>query len=514
MHVSKKASPLDELLAINDDTLKTEFDRMSQLTAAERGDEPQAVDTLPCGSDDTDHGEFAVVLQSSSLTSTHVDNLTAENQDVVKDHQEKAVKLVSQLVRLIDGSLPDKEVLSQLRMSHVNKHNFDGSNGYLIMFYVVKSAAEDAKRPSNRKPAVRKMHLDRLMGLTLQGRSVDGEDHITSLGSHDAIMIMDAGRDGNATPLLSSVKIGDQAHPHQQCNVRETHAPCGASAFIAICIPQHLSSQVVTTRRLTPLTICYTEEAVMKNRQVNRGFQCLDQTEKCYSLIGPHALQLPQRENKHFKLGGASTAGTSLQGVCGPSDDCVWKMPVAQKKLHYGAEGRTTEHEESRDKYPVRNDDDMEPVNFWQMAPQVYEELLWRMNAKAVIDMTSNIDTLPVVCLEQGIMYVGITFNSQAVENLKRRLAVVVFQKFLDEASPLYKASLAKTIHDITTGESAISEPIPKAKAKAKAKTKAKAAAAAAAAAAAVAAGAGGLHVADADDEDGDEGDDCSGAEL
>ena len=113
-------------------------------------------------------------------------------------------------------------------------------------------------------------------------------------------------------------------------------------------------------------------------------------------------------------------------------------------------------------------------------------------------------------------MYVGITFKSQAVENLKRRLAVVVFQKFLDEASPLYKASLAKTIHDITTGESTISEPIPKAKAKAKAKTKAKAkaAAAAAAAAAAVAAGAGGAHVADADDDEGDEGGDGSGAEL
>jgi hypothetical protein len=255
----------------------------------------------------------------------------------------------------------------------------------------------------------------------------------------------------------------------------------------------------------------------MKNHQVNRGFQCLDQTEKCYIPIGPHALHLPQGDNKHFKMGGATTAGTNLQGVCGPSDDCVWKMPVGQKKLHYGAEGRTTEHDEGRDRYPARNDDEMEPVNFWQMSPQVYDELLWRMNAKAVIDMTANVDTLPVVCLEAGIMYVGITFNSQAMENLKRRLAVVVFQKFLDEASPLYKAPLAKTIHDITSGESTINEPTAKAKAKAKVKAKAKAKpkarAAAAAAAAAVAAGAGGAPAADAEDEC-DEGGDESGTEL
>ena len=220
MFVSKKANPLDELLPVHENTLKNEFDNITALTATERREEPQAVDTPPCGSDDPDHGEFAVVLQSSNLTMTHVDNLTAENQDVVKDHQDKASKLVAQLIRLIDGSLPDKEVLGQLRMSHINRHNFDGATGYLIMFYDVKSAAEDAKRPANRKPAVRKAHLDRLMSLTLQSRSADGEDNITSLGSHDAIMIMDAGRDGNASPLLASVKIGDQAHPAPQCNVR------------------------------------------------------------------------------------------------------------------------------------------------------------------------------------------------------------------------------------------------------------------------------------------------------
>ena len=88
MHVSKKANPLDELLSVNDDTLKTEFDNISKLTATERGEEPHAVDTLPCGSDDADHGEFTVVLQSSSLTLSHVDNLTSENQDVVKQGRE------------------------------------------------------------------------------------------------------------------------------------------------------------------------------------------------------------------------------------------------------------------------------------------------------------------------------------------------------------------------------------------------------------------------------------------
>ena len=75
--------------------------------------------------------------------------------------------------------------------------------------------------------------------------------------------------------------------------------------------------------------------------------------------------------------------------------------------------------------------------------------MLWRTNAKAVLDISCCVDTLAVACLEQGIMYAGICFTPSGVDFLKKRLAAVVSQKFLDESSPIYKPTLAKTVNRI-----------------------------------------------------------------
>jgi hypothetical protein len=43
----------------------------------------------------------------------------------------------------------------------------------------------------------------------------------------------------------------------------------------------------------------------------------------------------------------------------------------------------------------------------------------------------------------------GLFFTLLGVEFLKSRLQVVVFQKFLDESSPIYKPALAQTVNKI-----------------------------------------------------------------
>ena len=154
-----------------------------------------------------------------------------------------------------------------------------------------------------------------------------------------------------------------------------------------------------------------------------------------------------------------------------------------------------------------RNDTDIEPVHYWAMTPLLYHEVVHRLQAKAIIDLTAT-DTFATVCIELGIPYLGICHTSVHVDALKRRLATVVFDKFTVEGNPLYKSQLAQTIHRATQpdGENYDGDqPIPKAKAKAKASGKAKSKAKAKAMPKALASAAGADDDPDDDNLDQDE---------
>ena len=179
---------------------------------------------------------------------------------------------------------------------------------------------------------------------------------------------------------------------------------------------------------------------------MSRGFQHLCQIERCHVILSPDACQLPHRDNKHFA---GTTSGSVFTNVPAPPEEALWKMTVSQKKAFWGDARTSDPGEDSKAKYPPRSDTDVEPLNYWQMPKEVYEEILWRMQAKAVIDLTPSVDALPVACLEQSIMYLGLCFTEAGVELFKRRLSSVIFSRFLDEASPLYKPQLAQTVNAI-----------------------------------------------------------------
>lgn len=223
MCVMRRPDPLDELLTYNDEAIKKELDRIASMSASERGETVPivAVDTLPVdGADSEFTGEYAVAIQSSVLKPADVANLTTDVEEVIKDFQDKATKAVSQSIRLIDGSLSDKEVLQQLRMSHVGK--FDSStlkDETVVILYDVKSSGEQARRPMLRPPAFRKQHIDRLLPMALLSREPetkkpeDGDDEEVTIRPKEVVVLLDAFREGNASSLLSSVKLGDQAQP-------------------------------------------------------------------------------------------------------------------------------------------------------------------------------------------------------------------------------------------------------------------------------------------------------------
>lgn len=212
----RRADPLEELLTYNDNAVQQELDKITAAAATERGEEPAAVDAQPEHLAD-DHGsegaDFKVAIQSNLIKVADVRQLSDENVDIIKEFQEKATKLVAQMIRLIDGSLPDKEILQQLRMSHVGKLDSDSlTDGTVGIFYDVKASGESQRRPQIRPPGFRKTHIDKLVTLGLRSRVPDPakESEETAIRKNEVVILMDAFREGNSSSILSAVKIGDK----------------------------------------------------------------------------------------------------------------------------------------------------------------------------------------------------------------------------------------------------------------------------------------------------------------
>ena len=220
-------------------------------------------------------------------------------------------------------------------------------------------------------------------------------------------------------------------------------------------------------------SIIYAEGAITHRRTIVRGFMTVDQTEYMHIVMAPEALISTGRPNKHYV---GTTSGNAIMGVGSP--DGEWKMTVAQKRTLFGPEARTVDFDPDshKAKLVARDDSDIEPVHFWGMTHLLYEEIIHRLQAKAIIDLTAT-DVFAMTCIEVGIPYLGLCLTSQHVDALKRRLSASVFEKFTIEGNPLYKAKLAQTVDKLTTTTAENDDggnPGP-GKAKSKAKSKAKA---------------------------------------
>ena len=194
----KRPSPILE--ALEADVIKLPLENIAKQTRLERG---EPIDTrLPHETVDTDNSvdiDFVVALQAGNLTTDHVSNLAEDDSTIVKEHQEMAIRFVQMNVKLVDGSLIDREIISAIKMSSFG--SFDSDK--LLIFYDAKAAGEDARRPDVWKAALRRPHLDRLMKLALSCRC--DSDPLT-INPSDFIVLFDAGRHGNTHTLLGSLK--------------------------------------------------------------------------------------------------------------------------------------------------------------------------------------------------------------------------------------------------------------------------------------------------------------------
>jgi hypothetical protein len=201
----KKADPIVETLGC--ETIKELFERIKKHVKEEWGEildiRPQLTDT-----ENPIDVDFSVAHQVGSRSVDHVSALE-DASNIIKEHQDMAARTVRMNTKFLDGSLKPDAIISAIKASTFS--NFDSGN--LIVFYDVKAAGEDSRRPDERKPALRKAHLDRLVKIVLSARSVSGN---YEMRPPDFSCLLDAGRHGNALSLTSSLKDdGDKARtPH------------------------------------------------------------------------------------------------------------------------------------------------------------------------------------------------------------------------------------------------------------------------------------------------------------
>jgi hypothetical protein len=194
-------SPIDRLYDFNDGALRVALDEIKWMTMKERGEDPVPVDTRPTAEDDTHAADlgFYVAVQSKIINKEELGKAPREDLDVVREYQEMASKYVTHWVRLIDASLPAKEVVNQLRLSHVGKlDSTTMESGSVLIWYDVKASGEDAKRPAHRRPVFRKKHLDKMMSNVLESRSAPEGERLTQLPAREVVLLFDACREGNS----------------------------------------------------------------------------------------------------------------------------------------------------------------------------------------------------------------------------------------------------------------------------------------------------------------------------
>ena len=286
-----------------------------------------------------------------------------------------------------------------------------GGDGCVAFVYDVLLAGEDAYHPQARAPQLRKDHLDKAVRVALQSRLSEGAE--LALRSGDAFLMFDGGRAGHAHNLMGAFS-----------------SPVAGSRARAIL------------RTVRTLNLVYTESSVAKRQKQARGFMTLGQLERAYLVSHEDLRNLAGRGNKHYD---GTTTGDCLAGVERPPEGSEWRVSCKQKKAFLPASARTSSAPEAGEEQEAevacpRSSEDREPMSFWSRDPKLYEELVHRLNAKAIVDLTSMDSVLPVVACRLSTPYFGFCQSRPHIY-----LQKAVFKLFLAEGA-LHKPKLAEAI--------------------------------------------------------------------
>lgn len=205
----------------------------------------------------------------------------------------------------------------------------------------------------------------------------------------ELVVILDGGRHGNASGLVKPW-IGATIEKEEATELEEGDADADADKAKSPGISRK------------SIYVVMSEDSVRARRYLVRGTASLDQVEVMH-MLSSAAISLPERAGKHFP---GTNKGTVLGPVLLPESTSGLQATVKAKRNIYGKRNRIAVGGKSTEgKLEKRNDTDVEPLFWWTMPAEFYEELIHRYFIKNVIDLTPGDGRFAEVCIKHRAGY-------------------------------------------------------------------------------------------------------------
>ena len=348
---------------------------------------------------------IGVVLPAESAAA--LSKLSMASLETVQEYEKEAAVLASSIVRLLDSSDVVTTLVASLRDSAAIKTPLPEASVRLVV-YDVPASSEGARYPKRTTPPVRKEHLVKVMTAYLQSRL-----------SHEEVAALEDGKLPDIEPN-DLIFFADSRAENTVAGTALTNFMKGVQRQA----PKHLN-------------IVYSEDALTNQREGSsgasntRGLMSLRQIEKIQLSFA----SLPKYEKRRNKIFEGTTVGDLFNNVGCPdleNPKDTWRLSWKEKKPLLGQASVMELARPGADGSDARSDDGIEPFNYQQRHPSVWQEVLYRFNVKAVVDLTASDGVLALVCCQERIPYVGLCNNALHASALQSRLNATVFLAMLD----------------------------------------------------------------------------------
>lgn len=373
----------------------------------------------------------------TATTHSAVDKETLETLDTLDtDTRQQWTDAASRLVRqhchivVNPGSASDLEKL--IMASELGKSPGDNASLVLIHFDV-KLNGEAITAPHLRVPPLQDSAYLKLVNSLLTARNPDGGQKTINPG--EVVAILDGGRHGNARLLVNAWK--PQGGPLLHTAVADD-APMDVDGGEDVDDAEAKTAGVGKRK----VYIVKSEESLRGRRVHTKGTASLQQVEEMH-LLTASSLILPEREGKHYS---GTNKGTVLGPVLLPLPEEEWKMTVKDKRTLYGKRNRIAVGGRTPGQSEVqrRSDTDIEPVFWWTMGQEFYEELFHRYFIRHVIDLTPGAGIMAEASIRNRLTYFAIAFTELHASELVKRIELAALRAMRTEGTGVYNPKCAQ----------------------------------------------------------------------
>ena len=385
---------------------------LTELSAEKAVKPPDAVDLD--GPASVEHGrgskskDVANITDNVSVKQVAGQHIAPEMEEKLMPWLEYAEKLVSQWATLNvepDTGLQIGDILKQTILPDMKGASKIDN---VLAYYDVKQAGTSNVSPHIRHPNFRAEHLRKyIVGFQ------DARGSPEEMQEGDLFMILDAFSHGN----------------HGQF----------ASAFNKTSEPKPMSKEK------TVYYLSYDEDSMKKRRSRVRETK-VDQVEQAV-VFTASTLQLAYKKRKYFN---SSNQGNSIFPIAMPAYESTWRVEPKVRKQLFGKRGVILAGGAPSGNYdPPVFKDGLEPVNWFAMCEQWYEEVVHSWNVKYVVHCTALEETFALICIRNKISYVGFVNSDEHKLLLRARLIQRVYEDLSIEGSSNYQATCAALMKEV-----------------------------------------------------------------